>query len=303
MRQSRHVGHATLELLVEPYILPILRALMDGPRRPTELEQRLPDVPHSAIARRLGELRRRGLAQHERHSGLPPAAQYALTPPGRMILAVNSAAERWESRWTDENADGLIALRLISDEHTREILLALAAGPLSAGELLGEVRLTRSPLRHRLGDLVRLGIVKQNPGEAHATFELTDCARDLMLVSIAAARWAWEFAEPPEQPTARNVARVVQMYAPTVNLAADLRGLCRLHVGGPAEAIVHLLADGRRLQPLAEPPSKPPDAICHAPAPGWCNGLLFHRWDVTRSSGEVALMGAILPSLSAALVA
>ena len=34
MTQSQHVGHDTLELLVEPYSVPILRELMDGPADP-----------------------------------------------------------------------------------------------------------------------------------------------------------------------------------------------------------------------------------------------------------------------------
>jgi DNA-binding HxlR family transcriptional regulator len=298
----RHVGHATLQLLVEPFSVPILRALMDGPSRPSELEQRLPGVPHSAIGRRLSELRRRGLAQYNRRIGLPPAATYVLTPPGRMILGVTSAAERWERRWTDETADGLIALRLISDEHAREILLALAAAPLSAGEVMGEVRLTRSPLRQRLSDLVSAEILTRTPGETHATYELTSSARDLMLVSVAAARWAWEFAEPPEQPTATYVARVLEMYAPTVNLAADVRGLCRLEVEGDRVEVVHLAASGRTVQSLPEPPDSQPDSTCRADTRAWCDGLLLHRWDAIRLSGATALMGAILPCLSAALL-
>lgn len=298
MKRSQHVGHATLELLVEPYIVPILRALMDGPRRPAELEKRLPDVPHSAIARRLTELRRRGLARHERHSGLPPAAEYSLTPPGRMILGVTAAAERWERSWTTENGDGLIALRMIGDQHTREILLALAAGPRSAASIIGDVDLTRSPLRQRLGHLVTDAIIERHPGDARATYSLTASARDLMLVSIAAARWAWEFARPKEPPPAANVARVLKMYAPAVNLAADLRGLVRLSVGDGENATVHLLVEHRSLRPLFEPPASAPDAACSGGPLSWCDALLMHRWNAIRLTGEVALLGAILPCLA-----
>jgi DNA-binding HxlR family transcriptional regulator len=303
MTQAEHLAHATLQLLNEPHSLPILRALMDGPRRPSELEQRLPDVPHSAIMRLLGDLRERGLAQHERHTGLPPSAEYALTAPGRLILGVASVAERWESTWTDGAADGLIALRLIGDEHTREILLALAGGPLSAGELVGEVHLTRSPLRQRVGDLVALGVLLRISGEARSAYELTDSARDLMRVSIAAARWAWEWTAPPVLPATANIAGVLQMYAPNAILAADLHGLCRLDVEGDRCAeVVYLAASGRALTPLPEPPATEPDATGRANAGEWCDGLLRHRWGAVRLTGEIALMGAILPCLSTALV-
>jgi DNA-binding HxlR family transcriptional regulator len=300
---TRHIGHATLDLLIEPHIVPILRALMDGPRSPSELEQRLPDLPHSSVMRRLGELRSRGLARHERHNGLPPTAKYDLTAPGRMILGVTAAAERWERNWTTENSDGLEALRTIADERTREILLALAEGPRSAMDLLPEVGLTRSPLRQRLSDLVASGILNVETGTAHATYALSACARELMLVSVAAARWSWEHAPPAHAPAASNVARALLMFAPHAQLPADLHGTCRLQVGhGVDGRVVHLAAAGRCVEALDKPPTDEPEATCRAAAGAWCDGLLLLRWDGVSSAGNRALMAAMLASVSAALI-
>jgi DNA-binding HxlR family transcriptional regulator len=298
---GRHVAHATLELLTEPHSVSILRALMDGPRRPSELEQRLPDVPHSALMRRLGDLRQRGLAIHERQSGLPPSAEYALTAPGRMILRVTGAAERWERRWTTtESADGLAALRRIGDERTREILLALARRPLSAGEILADVQLTRSPLRQRLGALVEDEVLKRNPGQSHATFELTHSARDLMLVAVAATRWRWECDRPDDPPAAGDIARLIRMFAPNAQLPADLEGLCRLGVG---TEVVDVAVSGRSIAALDEPPTAAPNATCRADPPAWADGLLLLRWSGVVSTGNRALMAAVLASTSSALVA
>jgi len=300
--QARHVGHATLELLVEPYSVPILRALMDGPRSPSDLERRLPDVPHSAIMRRLAALRTHGLASHQRHNGLPPTAEYSLTATGRMILDVTRAAEQCERRWSGGSSGGLKALRLIRDERTREILLALAEGPSSASDLLREVQLTRSPLRRRLADLAGAGVLAHDT--AGATYDLTDSARDVMLVAVAAARWEWESATPQRPPAARNVARIVRMYGPTAQLAADLRGVCRLHVddehSGP---VVHLAAEGRRVALADGAAHIEPAATCRASATAWCHGLLLHDWSGVRSTGDRALMAALLVSISAALAA
>jgi DNA-binding HxlR family transcriptional regulator len=52
---------------------------MDGSRRPSDLERRLPEIPHAAIMRRLAELRERGLPQHVRYSGLSPTSEYTVT--------------------------------------------------------------------------------------------------------------------------------------------------------------------------------------------------------------------------------
>lgn len=298
---ARHVAHGTLKLLTEPHSVSILRALMDGPRRPSELEQRLPDVPHSALMRRLRDLSNRGLARHERRSGLPPSAEYALTTPGRMILRVTGAAEQWERRWAPtESADGLAALRRIGDERTREILLALARRPLSAGEILGEAQLTRSPLRQRLGALVEDEVLKRNPGASHATYELTASARDLMLIAVAATRWRWECDRPDDPPAAEDVARLIRMFAPHAQLPADLEGLCRLEVGAE---VVAVQASGRSITALDEPPAAAPNATCRADPAAWVDGLLLLRWSGVISTGNRALMAAVLSSVSSALTA
>ena len=298
-----HVGHATLALLVESWSVQILRALMAGPRRPSELEQRLPDVPHSALMRRLGELHDKGLAHRERQSGLNPSASYALTPPGRMILSVTSAAERWERAWGTDSTDGLDALRLIADEPTREILLALATGPCSPGPLTAEVQLSRSPLRQRLAELANRGILNRRGRGSRVTYELTDNARDLMLVAVAAARWEWEWDRPADTPATGNVAHTLRMFAPRAQLPADLGGVCRLHVDDDSNGPdVHLAVAGRRVTALPAPPEDPPRASCHATPRAWCDGLLLRRWEAVISTGDRALMAATLASISGALL-
>jgi DNA-binding HxlR family transcriptional regulator len=298
---ARHVGHATLALLVEDWSLPILRALMDGPRRPSQLEQRLPGVPHSPLMRRLSELRARGLAKYERHSGLPPAAEYTLTAPGRALLSVAGAAERWERNWRDQDESEPSALKIIGDQRTREILLTLADGPLSAAQLERSIPLSRSKLRERLAGLVNGEILAHS--DTHK-YELTDRSRDLMLVAVAAARWEWEFDQPAESPAAVNVARTLQMYAPKAQLAADLHGTCAIHVDGrESAAVIAFAADGRQLRQMPHPPTKP-QASCKGPARAWCcDGLLLGRWRDVVSQGDRALMAAILASIATALIA
>jgi len=299
--QAPHVAHATLELLVEDWSVPILRALMVEPRRPTELEQHLPDMPHSALMRRLGQLHERGLASREHRAGLSPSTRYTLTTPGRMILDVMGAAERWERHWTEEKTDGLSGLSLIADERTREILLSLAPQPQSPGELESHLPLSRSPLRKRLADLVRRCILFRYENDGHVTYELTESARDLMLVSVAAARWQWECAKPDHPPLPRDIAHTLHMFAPRAQLPADLAGVCRLHVeDGP---VVLLAAEGRRVATLAADPAHQPHATCHATPQAWCDGLLLRQWSGITSTGNRALMAAMLASVSTALLA
>jgi DNA-binding HxlR family transcriptional regulator len=299
-KEPGHLGNAMLGLLKEDGSVPILRALMDGPRRPSELERRLPEITHAALTRRLGELRGRGLAEHLRHSGLPPSARYTLSGRGRAIIGVIGAAERWEHKWATPTAGGTDALRLVADETTRRILLAIAPAPLTASELDRQTRLSRTPLRNRLADLLARGVLASS---GHR-YELTESARDLMLISIAAARWEWEFDRPAHEPPALNVARAVHMYAPRAQLAADLQAACTVHVEAHEDRVsVDLKLEGRQLAPLTQAPPGPPDATCRGRPRAWCDGLLLGRWRDVAAAGDSALMAAILGSLTAALVA
>ncbi|MGH2853059.1 MAG: winged helix-turn-helix transcriptional regulator [Solirubrobacteraceae bacterium] len=301
----RHVGDATLRLLIEDWSLPILRALMVGPRRPSELEDRLPDIPHSALIRRLGELDKAHLADREHAAGLNPVSRYTLTRAGRMILAVASAAERWEHRWSEIPNDGIDALRLIADEHTREILLALAPAPATPSTLERSVALTRSPLRRRLGELNGHGMLQRTGGSNRASYRLTDSARDLVLVSMSAARWEWEWNPPGHSPRAVNVARALHIVGPRAEMSADVDGgVCSLHVDDGARGpTVQLAVGGRRVTALEAPSTEQPMASCHGSPRAWCHGLLLRDWDGVLSDGNRDIMAAILLSLTVAVVA
>lgn len=302
--KTPHVAHATLELLVEDWCLPVLRALMVAPRRPSELEARLSGLSHAGLMRRLGELHERGLAQRERTSGLDRQTRYELTAPGRRIIDVAVAAERWERRWTDSQTDGHAGLARMADEHTREILLALAAEPLSASLLEQHVPLSRSPLRKRLADLTRSGVLARDEDGDPARYQLTDSARDLALIGTAASRWAWEWERPDHSPSPQNIVSTLHLFAPLAELSADLEGVCRMHVDRDDEDhVVHLAAAGRRVAALRHAPEQQPHAVCHATPHGWSDALLLRRWGgVVTTHGDRALMGTMIACISAALV-
>lgn len=298
---GNHLGHATLGLLVEDWSVPIMRELLGRSRRPSELEQRIPEAPHSALMRRLGEMDAMGMVTKERFAGLPPRAQYALTGEGRTAIRIVGAARWWERAWSPGPEDGIEALRLVADQRNREILLALAAGRLSPAALEQRLSGSRSTVTQRLAELARKGILARNVDEGHAWYELTDCARDLALVGVAAARWEWQWARPSEPVSPSLVADVLHLFAPLVDLPAELAGICRLHVGSDTDGSeVYLAADGYRL--AASPAHNSPQAACHGTPQGWVDGLLLRHWRGVTATGDRALVAAMLASMGAALV-
>ena len=90
-------AHA-LELIGERWALLVLRELMLGPRRFSELRADLPGLSANVLSQRLDELEARGLARKRR---LPPPASvqvYEATPWGLEAEPVVQALGRWAAR-------------------------------------------------------------------------------------------------------------------------------------------------------------------------------------------------------------
>jgi DNA-binding HxlR family transcriptional regulator len=90
-------AHA-LDLIGERWALLVLRELMLGPRRFSELKADLPGISSNVLSQRLDELGQRGLARKLR---LPPPASvqvYEATPWGLEAEPIVQALGRWAAR-------------------------------------------------------------------------------------------------------------------------------------------------------------------------------------------------------------
>jgi len=87
------------EILGERWTLPILREILIGPRRFSDLRRRLDGISSSVLTERLGVLEARGLVR--RTTLEPPAASvvYELTEDGRALEPGVLALIRWGARF------------------------------------------------------------------------------------------------------------------------------------------------------------------------------------------------------------
>jgi DNA-binding HxlR family transcriptional regulator len=97
---ARSYGHycpvaKTLELVGERWTLLIVRELLVGPQRFTDLHAALDGIPRNLLADRLRDLEAHGIAA--RTELPPPAARrvYELTDAGRALLPVIGALAQW----------------------------------------------------------------------------------------------------------------------------------------------------------------------------------------------------------------
>jgi DNA-binding HxlR family transcriptional regulator len=244
MSQQDQLGVCALKLLAEESMVAVLRGLAEGALRPAELEHALPDVGHSVLMRRLRHLleselvtceHQPGLPPHARSAGVPREAHYSLTDAGRMLLEVTAEACRWEEIWCPQDERrgqaGVLAIKLIADDHTREIMLLLADGPLSPADLGGRVcDLGRSALRRRLGELVLGGLLEQRKRGRVSLYELTAGARHLALVALLAGRWEWQWSRPQHPAPGRDLHDLLHLLAPVARIPEPIAGICRLHL-------------------------------------------------------------------------
>lgn len=77
----------------------IVRALLDGPLRFSELERALPSVSARALAQRLRELEEAGVVGRLVDAGPPVRVSYELTAKGRDLEPVVARIEEWAHAW------------------------------------------------------------------------------------------------------------------------------------------------------------------------------------------------------------
>ncbi len=146
----------TLDVVGDRWTLLIVRELLNGPLRYTDLQTALPGIPPNLLADRLRELEAEGLV--ERQTLAPPAARtvFALTEDGRDLDRVVRDLARWGLRRlppprADEEVRPIMAIRaallpfaLAEPRHGREALLG---GARRRGAVHAPARVRADPRR------------------------------------------------------------------------------------------------------------------------------------------------------------
>lgn len=85
----------TLAVVGAKWTLQIIRDLIDGPRRFSELERSLRGASPKVISARLRELERLGLVSRAAYPEVPPRVVYSLTAHGRSFRPIIESLRTW----------------------------------------------------------------------------------------------------------------------------------------------------------------------------------------------------------------
>ncbi len=91
--------HEAVEMIGRRWTGAILRALMDGPLRFSEVAATIPELSDRLLSERMKELEGRGLVTREVTAGPPQRVRYRLSPMGLELEPALAELQRWARRW------------------------------------------------------------------------------------------------------------------------------------------------------------------------------------------------------------
>src|SRR5215831_8683514 len=91
--------HEAVELVGRRWTGAILRVLMDGPLRFSEVAQAVPELSDRLLSERMKELESRGIVERNVIPGPPLRVEYQLSRMGAELEPALSELQRWANRW------------------------------------------------------------------------------------------------------------------------------------------------------------------------------------------------------------
>ena len=94
----------TLTLIGDKWKVLVLRDLMPGTKRFSELRKSVGDVSQKVLAAQLRDMEKSGLVHREVYAEVPPRVEYSLTPLGRSLQPIMDAMRVWGEQYKQQNA-------------------------------------------------------------------------------------------------------------------------------------------------------------------------------------------------------
>jgi DNA-binding HxlR family transcriptional regulator len=300
-------GTRCLDVLSDEATLAILLHLRQQASSPSQIEASVDGIGYRVALARLHLLRSRGLVDlvDDADGHQQRRVPHRLTTSGRAILTVLDAAADCEAGWPRPSETfgppGSTALGVAADPACRAIARALAHDRLRAGDLemlLPEI--THGTLSRRLRDCIALGLLKTEKERRSAWLSLTDAARRLASVAMSAARWEWVFDERDKGLLASDLAGLIHQLAPLARVSEDMNGICKLHEvwHTTRQSDVYLAVGGGRLTPFVVGPLGPWDVVARGNPQQWCEALFTGDSAGITSTGDRALLEAVIAGLN-----
>ena len=300
-------GTRCFDILSDEATLAILLHLREEPSSASEIEASVDGIGYRVALARLHLLLLRGLVElvvgadgHQQRR-----VPHRLTASGCAILTVVDAAADGEGGWPRTPASfgppGSTALGVAADPACRAIARVLAHDRLRARDLerlLPDI--SHGTLLRRLRYCTALGLLSTEKEGRSAWLSLSDGARRMASLAMSAACWEWVFDDRDTEVLASDLAGLIYQLAPLAHVQQDLNGICKLHEDWHTtlQSDVYLAVGGGRLTPFVVGPLGPWDAVASGTPQQWCEALINGDSAGIASTGDRALLEAVIAGLN-----
>ncbi len=93
--------HEAVELIGKRWSGAILRVMMVGELRFSQIAQSVPELSDRLLSERMKELEARGVVERRVHPGPPVRVEYTLSAMGRDLEPALEEIQAWAQRWLD----------------------------------------------------------------------------------------------------------------------------------------------------------------------------------------------------------
>ena len=104
--QTKCPSEVTVQILSNKWAIPIIKELMKGPLRPSDLERILKGLSAKTLAERLHDLKEWKIISRRSYPEVPPRVEYSLTPLGRKLDGVLQTLADYGSHWQESIENG-----------------------------------------------------------------------------------------------------------------------------------------------------------------------------------------------------
>jgi len=309
-------GAQTLTLVGAPRNYLILQALAEGPKGQLDLRRAAGSPAQSTLRGHLKALEGIGAVVRRRRDVFPGALEYALTEPGRELLAVAAHLCLWLESAPAEPLElgsdpGKAAVKGLVDGWLAGMLSPLSDAPLSLTELDKRLSAVSYPTIERRLETMRLAEqVEMKPRTGAGTpYAVTPWLRQGIAPLAAAARWEHRNDAAGTTPVARaDIESALTLAAPLLGLDPSLSGLLQIAVRPPTargksqRSLGLIEVRGGKVVGLAEIyPQRKPDAWASGTVDGWFTTIIDGERGDLRVSGDRILADALLGQIHSRL--
>ena len=92
----------TMDIIGKKWTIFILRDLLKGPKRFSQLQRSLQGVSPKTLSERLKDLEKEGILTKTIFPVIPPHVEYALTEKGMSLESILKEMKKWGQQWVED---------------------------------------------------------------------------------------------------------------------------------------------------------------------------------------------------------